>query len=134
MYFQIVASQANRTAALAHGEIELEEGWFSPLNGYQYKVSTSSHVGQQWIETRRICQSWGADLIVHGVRDARIRKYAKSLQTIPTMFGIKSLRPRMLNHRFYNKPGCMMSLSVVRSASPIQVYASLDTEVFDDYL
>ena len=74
MHLEVAAGHENRTAALIRGEIELEEGWYSPLNGYQYRATTSH---ENWDETRRICQSWGADLIVHGVRDTRIRKYDK---------------------------------------------------------
>ena len=131
---KIFAGQANTTAALVRGEIELEEGWFSPLNGYQYRATDSLAFGEPWIETRRICQSWGADLKVHGVRNVRIRKYGKSLQTKTRMFEIKSHSPRTLTSRLYNKPGFMTSLTLVHPASRVQVDASLDVEIFDNHL
>ena len=60
------------TITLANGYISLENGWIAPFNGYQYKKTPTAAV---WNESRQICQSWGADLIVYGVHDTRIRKY-----------------------------------------------------------
>jgi len=65
-----ITKPENRTAALIRGEIQLEDGWFSPLSGYQYKATPNE---QSWEESRSICQSWGGDLIVYGVRNASIK-------------------------------------------------------------
>ena len=58
------------TAALLRGYVELPDGWISPFNGYQYKLTPSL---QSWVSTRSICQSWGGDLVVYGVRDFRTK-------------------------------------------------------------
>ncbi|CAK8695841.1 unnamed protein product [Clavelina lepadiformis] len=45
--------------------------WYSPLNGYQYKVLSST---QSWEESRRLCQGLGGDLAAVGMRDLTIRE------------------------------------------------------------
>ena len=62
---------ANDSTGL-RGYVELEDGWISPFNGYQYKVNDTR---QSWNESRIACQSWGGDLIVHGFRDHTARQY-----------------------------------------------------------
>jgi len=46
--------------------MELGDGWITPFNGYQYKVSTE---WLSWDAGRNVCQSWEGDLIAHGFRD-----------------------------------------------------------------
>ena len=58
-------------ATRLQGFMELHDGWISPLNGYQYKVNS---ILQSWNDSRRTCQSWGGDLIVHGFRDHTARQ------------------------------------------------------------
>ena len=59
----------NFTALVQRGYLELDDGWITPLNGYQYKITPTS---QSWDDGRRICQSWGGDLIVYGFQDIAI--------------------------------------------------------------
>jgi len=54
------------TRFLQRGFMELDDGWITPFNGYQYKVNVNT---QTWDESRIVCQSWGGELIVHGFRD-----------------------------------------------------------------
>ena len=56
----------NFTRALLRGYMELDDGWMTPLNGYEYKANLSLLT---WDESRRNCQRWGGDLVVYGVRD-----------------------------------------------------------------
>jgi len=56
----------NITRAFLCGYMELEDGWITPFNGYQYTVI--DHL-QTWDESRSVCQSWRGDLIVYGFRD-----------------------------------------------------------------
>ena len=51
--------------------VMLEDEWIGLFNGFQYKLSNES---LSWNESRKICEAWGSDLIVHGVRDAGTRK------------------------------------------------------------
>jgi len=60
----------NITRALQRGYMELDNGWITPFNGYKYKVTPDQRT---WNESRRVCQSWGGDLIVHGFRDYAVR-------------------------------------------------------------
>ena len=55
---------------LLRGFVELDDGWISPLNGYQYKVNQTR---QTWDESRTMCQNLGGDLIVHGFQDPTAR-------------------------------------------------------------
>ena len=57
--------------ALHRGYIELNDGWFSPFNGYQYKVARRA----SWQNSRNSCQSMGADLVVYGVQDTNTRRF-----------------------------------------------------------
>ncbi|CAK8695844.1 unnamed protein product [Clavelina lepadiformis] len=45
--------------------------WYSPLNGYQYKVLSST---QSWEESRRLCQGLGGDLAAVGMRNLTMRE------------------------------------------------------------
>jgi len=58
------------TRALQRGFMELDDGWITPFNGYQYKVNNNRLT---WNDSRSVCQSWGGDLIVHGFRDHSLR-------------------------------------------------------------
>jgi len=58
------------TRALQRGYMELDDGWITPFNGYQYKVNFNE---QNWEESRSVCQSWGGDLIVYGFQDHAAR-------------------------------------------------------------
>jgi len=60
----------NITRDLRRGYMELDDGWITPFNGYQYKASLNR---QTWDESRSVCQSWEGDLIVHGFRDHTAR-------------------------------------------------------------
>ena len=60
----------NVTNVLQRGFLELDDGWIAPFYGYQYKLTPEQ---QSWDQGRRICQSWGADLIVFGYQDAVMR-------------------------------------------------------------
>ena len=62
---------SNISTALNQGYLELEDGWISPLNGFQYK---RTFINQSWSENRNICQSWGGDLASHGIQDFYTRK------------------------------------------------------------
>ena len=44
----------------------MEDGWVSPLNGFQYKKTS---ITQTWQKSREVCQSWGADLASYGIQD-----------------------------------------------------------------
>jgi len=61
----------NITRVFQRGFMELEDGWITPFNGYQYK--TTPNLGC----CRSVCQSWGGDLIVHGIRDHAARATIK---------------------------------------------------------
>jgi len=61
-----ICSGNSTRQSILFGYVELDDGWISPLNGYQYKVI---HTRQTWNESQSICQSWGGDIIVHGFRD-----------------------------------------------------------------
>ena len=65
-----VATETSATTGIPDGQM-LDDGWFTPFNGYQYQKTPQS---EGWIESRRQCQNWGATLIVFGVRDTNIRK------------------------------------------------------------
>ena len=65
----------NISASLLRGFAELEDGWISPFNEYQYKVT---RIRESWTASRRKCQVWGGDLVVHGVRDSGTRLYVRS--------------------------------------------------------
>ena len=59
----------NFTAIVQRGYMELDDGWITPLNGYQYKATPNSQTLDQG---RTICQNWGGDLIVYGFQDVAI--------------------------------------------------------------
>ncbi|CAK8695442.1 CD209 antigen-like protein 2 isoform X2 [Clavelina lepadiformis] len=48
-----------------------EDGWYTPNNGYQYKVVDTV---QTWQESRVLCQDMGGDLAVVGMRNLAVRK------------------------------------------------------------
>ena len=53
-----------------HGFVELEDGWIAPMNGFQYKMSSS---WQTWENSRMTCESWNGDLIAHGFQNYETR-------------------------------------------------------------
>ncbi|XP_076811403.1 CD209 antigen-like protein C [Clavelina lepadiformis] len=55
-----------RTLEMEIGSLKSELKWFTASNGYQYRLTPSR---QSWQESRRVCQSMGADLIVVGAKD-----------------------------------------------------------------
>ena len=55
---------------LLRGYSNLNDQWIAPFNGYQYKITESTH---SWEESRRICQDWGGEMVVYGVRDFQMR-------------------------------------------------------------
>jgi len=59
------------TASLLRGFVELDDGWIAPFNGFQYKMNVKKRT---WIDSRKICQSWGGDHIVYGFRDDNVRQ------------------------------------------------------------
>ena len=59
-----------RFSVLKGGVIELEDGWITPLNGYQYKLTTTTG---SWSESREKCKLWNADIIVYGFIDIEAR-------------------------------------------------------------
>ena len=45
--------------------MELDDGWITPLNGFQYKhVNTT----QSWNSSRVLCREMGGDLATHGIQ------------------------------------------------------------------
>ena len=70
-YLETLLSKSMIKKIFSNG-ILFSDGWFTSLHGYQYKNTSSN--GKTWEESRRICQNWGGDLMVHGVRDPAIRK------------------------------------------------------------
>ena len=61
----------NMFSALHRGYIELNDGWFSPFNGYQYKIARRA----SWQNSRSSCQLMRADLVVYGVQDTHTRRF-----------------------------------------------------------
>ena len=54
------------SAAFYYGYLELEGGWITPLDGFQYKLVTTA---QSWQRSRNACQRMGGDLATHGVQN-----------------------------------------------------------------
>ena len=59
----------NVITALHRGFMKQDNGWVTPFNGYQYKLTEHT---QSWQDSRRICQRLGGDLIVYGFRDVAV--------------------------------------------------------------
>ena len=60
------------SAVIRRGFMQLDDGWISPLNGFQYKFIT---LGRDWQYSRSVCQGMGGDLATHGLQDWGIRRY-----------------------------------------------------------
>jgi len=67
---KIFIFEGNILFALQSGYMELDNGWITPFNGYQYKISTEK---LSWDTGRHVCQGWEGDLIAHGFRDHAAR-------------------------------------------------------------
>ena len=59
------------TSLLKRTYVELDNGWITPFNGFQYKKFNTSNT---WPKCRAFCQNLGGDLVVHGIRDSVIKK------------------------------------------------------------
>ena len=53
----------------------LEQGWYITSDGYIYKLTTGR---QSWEKSRQLCQEWGGDLAVHGVKALKSRRYYRA--------------------------------------------------------
>ena len=58
-------------AVIRRGFLLLDDGWISPLNGFQYKLTTTY---QSWYSSRSQCQGMGGDLATHGIQDWQTRR------------------------------------------------------------
>ena len=59
------------SAVIRRGFLQLDDGWISPLNGFQYKITTTA---QTWHRSRSLCQGMGGDLATHGLQDWETRR------------------------------------------------------------
>ena len=58
------------SAVIRRGFLQLDDGWISPLDGFQYKSIAN---GQSWQSSRSKCQEIGGDLATHGIQDWETR-------------------------------------------------------------
>ena len=58
-------------AVIRRGFLQLDDGWISPLNGFQYKIVAASG---GWQYSRNACQTVGGDLATHGIQDWETRR------------------------------------------------------------
>ena len=59
------------SAVILRGFLQLGDGWISPLNGFQYKLTETT---QTWYSSRSQCQGMGGDLATHGIQDWETRR------------------------------------------------------------
>ncbi|XP_076824182.1 CD209 antigen-like protein 2 isoform X1 [Clavelina lepadiformis] len=83
-----------------------ESGWYTPSNGYQYRLTETE---QNWQESRRLCQAMGGDLAAVGMRNVAIRW--KLLTEV-----IKSVRGVWIGLNDISQEGQWMWIDGVREA------------------
>ena len=56
--------------ALLRGYAVIKDAWIAPFNGYRYKLYPAQ---LKWDKSRAVCQNWGGDLAVYGIRNLAAR-------------------------------------------------------------
>ena len=59
------------SAVIRRGFLQLDDGWISLLNGFEYKLITAS---QTWYSSQSQCQEMGGDLATHGLKEWETRR------------------------------------------------------------
>ena len=59
------------SAVIRRGFLRLDDGWISPLNGFQYKIVAANG---GWQNGRGACQTVGGDLATHGIQNWETRR------------------------------------------------------------